>query len=1114
MKETLNILFVEDSETDELLFLRELSKDGFHVESFRVQTRNELFHVLQEDKWDLIVIDYVVPGFDGLEALKICTEKKPFLPIISTSGIVNESVIVETLQSGAYDYVLKSNLKRIPSVVKRALENAEIRKKSARNEEENIRLQHELKLKYEIAEICLSTPEKDMYSAVLKIVLKELNSPFGVFGYVNDRNSLVCPSMSHEVWERCKMPKKEIEFPKRSWSGIWGKALAEKRITLKNEPGKVPDGHIPITRSLNVPVVFKGNVIGLFMVANKETDYSQADTLLLEMISKHISPILQSRLEMARELYRRKRAEKRFALAIRGANDGVWDWDLRTDEMYFSPRWKEMIGYRDDELESRMEVWEERIHPQDLEHVRGAIQSCIYGEVERFTQEHRIRHKNGDYRWILICGACERDDLGKPVLLAGSYTDITEKKTAEQERSRLYEEARQKAHDMSSLLNGAKNVLEKDDFRVIARQLFDEACENTGATSGYVALLSEDGEENEVLFLESGGLPCDVDPGLPMPVRGLRGEVYRSGKVVCHNDFTNSEWQKFLPQGHVSLKNVLFAPLNVGKRTIGIIGLANKASDFTKRDLSIAAGFGELAAIALKNWKIHEALRKSEEQHRLLAENTSDVIWMMGLDTTLTYVNPAIQKKFGFSPEEFIGTRLGSHTDPKNLHIINKALKDSLTRSPNYKTITFESEMFRSDKTSVPVEISAKIISDDVGEPIALQGVIRDITDRKKAEKEILEHQEQLERKVEERTVDLKKALQQTEESRERIDTILKSVADGLIVTDKHNHVLLMNRAAEDILGIRFSDVLNRSIEYAIDDNTLREKIITTLGKQQTGYEFHFTHEDPDTRITKTMRARTSVVPDHFGGISGIVTILQDITKEHEIDRMKTEFISTAAHELRTPLTSIRGFSEILMIRDNIPKEEKNKYLGHIHKQSIGLSNIINDLLDISRIESGRGFSLDKKLCDGQTAIKNVLPHFKEVSPKHTFVAKLHEKPVELWVDVEKMEQVLRNLLSNAVKYSPNGGTITVSTCLDQNEDEENKEYFVMSIQDEGMGMTQNQVSRIFEKFYRADASNTAIEGTGLGMSIVRHLVKAHDGKITISSEKGTGTTVNIYLPL
>ncbi len=141
----------------------------------------------------------------------------------------------------------------------------------------------------------------------------------------------------------------------------------------------------------------------------------------------------------------------------------------------------------------------------------------------------------------------------------------------------------------------------------------------TGATSGYVALLSDDGQENEVLFLEAGGLPCSVDPGLPMPIRGLRAEAYESKAAVYHNDFMSSHWAGLMPQGHVILSNVLFAPLVVDGETAGIIGLANKPSDFTDDDARIAAGFGRLAAIALKNSLAVEARNRAETELRRLA---------------------------------------------------------------------------------------------------------------------------------------------------------------------------------------------------------------------------------------------------------------------------------------------------------------------------------------------------------------------------------------------------------------------------------------------------------------------------------------------------------------
>lgn len=190
---------------------------------------------------------------------------------------------------------------------------------------------------------------------------------------------------------------------------------------------------------------------------------------------------------------------------------------------------------------------------------------------------------------------------------------ITKLKFAEKDAVR-------KKKELEALMNGAKAVLRQKSFTESARAIFDYCRDLIGASSGYVALLSQDGMENEVLFLEAGSLPCDVDPKLPMPIRGLREKAYVTKKAVYHNDFMNSEWVDFMPEGHVVLKNVLFAPLILKNRTVGIIGLANKSSEFDSDDAEMAAGFGELAAIALQNSRNLDKRVKAETQREALIE--------------------------------------------------------------------------------------------------------------------------------------------------------------------------------------------------------------------------------------------------------------------------------------------------------------------------------------------------------------------------------------------------------------------------------------------------------------------------------------------------------------
>ncbi|MCF8082255.1 MAG: GAF domain-containing protein [Deltaproteobacteria bacterium] len=183
------------------------------------------------------------------------------------------------------------------------------------------------------------------------------------------------------------------------------------------------------------------------------------------------------------------------------------------------------------------------------------------------------------------------------------------------------EEASQRTKELSALMKGSKVVLEEKRFIDSARAIFDYCKDLIGATSGYIALLTDDGMENEVLFLESGGLPCDVNPSLPMPIRGLRAEAYQKNLAVYHNDFMHSEWEAYMPAGHVVLHNVMFAPLVLSGKTVGIIGLANKPRDFDDNDARMATGFGELAAIALQNSNnLDERSKAEQEREKVIAD--------------------------------------------------------------------------------------------------------------------------------------------------------------------------------------------------------------------------------------------------------------------------------------------------------------------------------------------------------------------------------------------------------------------------------------------------------------------------------------------------------------
>jgi len=202
-----------------------------------------------------------------------------------------------------------------------------------------------------------------------------------------------------------------------------------------------------------------------------------------------------------------------------------------------------------------------------------------------------------------------------------SLQQVQELDEANKALKKALEETQRGRTEVSVLLEGARALLEGHTFEAAARGLFQACKKITGATAGYVALLSDDGTENQVLFLDSGGRPCTVDPELPMPIRGLRATAYQMNKTVYENAFVSSSWVDFLPQGHVALENVMFAPVTMDGQPVGLIGLANSLQGFTAREARIAAAFGEMASVALRECRINEERERLIDQlQKALAE--------------------------------------------------------------------------------------------------------------------------------------------------------------------------------------------------------------------------------------------------------------------------------------------------------------------------------------------------------------------------------------------------------------------------------------------------------------------------------------------------------------
>lgn len=391
----------------------------------------------------------------------------------------------------------------------------------------------------------------------------------------------------------------------------------------------------------------------------------------------------------------------------------------------------------------------------------GSDHMCPLAEVKRTRNPVKVVHRHldqeGNLRWVEVNVHPIFDERKRVVRVIEYCLDITERKRADEELHHTLEQIQRRQLEVSTLLDASRAVLQNSEFKDAARSIFDSCKELVGAKAGYVALLSEDGEENELLFLEAGDLPCTVDPELPMPIRGLRAQAYNTGTTVYDNDFSSSKWMKFMPEGHVRLDNVLFTPLMIEGRALGLLGLANKQGGFNEQDARMATAFGELAAIALQNSRALESLEHSEERFRSLVETASDAIINIDGQGIITFWNKAAETTFGYLADEMLGKPLTTIMPERYRQAHETAVKRfGSTGQSKLVGNTVELTGLAKDAREFPLELSLAVWK--TRERTLYTGIARDITQRKLAEAALRESHAELERRVEKRTAELSKA--------------------------------------------------------------------------------------------------------------------------------------------------------------------------------------------------------------------------------------------------------------------------------------------------------------------------------------------------------------------
>ena len=388
-----------------------------------------------------------------------------------------------------------------------------------------------------------------------------------------------------------------------------------------------------------------------------------------------------------------------------------------------------------------------------------------------------------------------------------------------------------------------------------------------------------------------------------------------------------------------------------------------------------------------------------------------------------------------------------------------------------------------------------------------LPEVVKNAIKHKKDEDELKQFHEKLVDLVKERT-------EQLAEEKELLSVTLSSMGDAVVAVDAQNRIMLFNKTAEQLTGWRFEEVQGKPVDEIIrivneqtkqPANSPIDRVLESR-KIETGTD----HDALIARIGRECPIAATAAPirRNDGTMTGIVMVLRDVSQQREIDRMKSDFISSVSHELRTPLTSIKAYAETMLDDLNMTDETRREFLKIINEESDRLTNLINGILDISKIETGT-IEIIRKPINIASVAKRAAESLEYVAGKKKIRLQtdIADHLPELLGDENKIFSMLTNLVNNAIKFTPENGTVSVSAHLVNNE-------LVVKVSDSGMGIPKDDLNKIFGRFYRVHRPGKQIPGTGLGLAIVKEIAMRHDGRIDVESQVEKGSTFTVYLPV
>jgi PAS domain S-box-containing protein len=719
-----------------------------------------------------------------------------------------------------------------------------------------------------------------------------------------------------------------------------------------------------------------------------------------------------------------RESEERMSLVIEGSSDGFWDWDIPTGAVQFSRRAVEMLGYEVGELEPHVRSWQARVHPDDVEEVSVALETHLAGLTASYQVEHRLQTKSAEWIWILDRGkVSSRDGKGNPLRMSGTHTDITLRKHAQEELQRFFD----LSLDMLCILDLSGR------FRRVNR--------------AFEKLLGYGRGELVGRPLSSHVHPHDQN--------SLRDELGTLAAADATRHF------KHRVESRDGTAHILSW---VASSSIddGLIYIA--ARDVTEKIRSA------------------EALARSEERHRDILENATDLIQAVSPEGKFLYVNPSWRATLGYSLEELEQLTIFDVIHPENQEHCRLALRRLMEGEEVPKLeVAFVTRDGR--RRVVEGNVSCRF---ENGVAVSTRGIFRDVTERKQTEQELIESHE---------------ALRAREAA---VRSLIDSAISAVLTFSRGGIIESANPAALRVFGYAPDELIGQSVEILLPvrpvdfESYQREVMRRSLGRMT---EMEVRHADG--RILPV-----DVALFEFEAVSGkqIACYVRDVSDRREVERLKQEFVSTVSHELRTPLTSIRGSLDLLnggVLGPLAPPAEE--VVSIALRNTKRLISLINDILDLDRMERGY-LELMMAPVTVQSLFLTASEIVREFAAENQVSIRFEESDSKILADGSRIVQVLVNLLSNAIKFSPPGSEVLMRVSS------ENRQV-VITVEDRGQGIPAAFLPRVFERFQQADSSHArSWPGSGLGLSICRRIVEQHGGSISVVSKEGLGSRFSFVL--